>query len=93
MLGVIGKERKKIIAQAGKAAEVDSLWTWRRRNDKTKPKVRAVNPRAAQPVDTHTVEGNAQQRHNSQAYTCSLCHCNEHATLTIRCPRRMIRPR
>ena len=89
MLEVIGKERKEIIAQAGKAAEAGSLWIWRRRNDKNKPEVRDVNPQATQPIDTLTMEESAQQRHNSQGCTCFLCHCDEHATLCTGCPRRL----
>ena len=82
MLGVIGKKRKEIIAHADKAAEAGSLWIWKRRNDKNKPEVRDVNPQATQPIDTLTMEESAQQRRNSQGYTCSLCHCDEHATLS-----------
>ena len=52
--------------------------------------MRDVNPQA---IDTLTMEESAQQRHNSQGYTCSLCHCDERPTLSTGCPRRLSQPR
>ena len=35
MLGIVGKERRTTIEEAGRKAETASLWIWRKRNDRT----------------------------------------------------------
>lgn len=84
MLGIVGKERRDMIHEAGRRAESASLWIWNRRTDGTQ--ISASTPNEVhpeiQPVITDAQAGT----------TCIVCRRAGHQTLGPECPRRLETP-